>query len=63
MFPETIQCMENEPRKDGTLGSMEIDALDLIEGKMGKRAIWNSCISKFVPNLFNNNHLQEFCIF
>jgi len=31
--------MENEPRKDGTLGSMEIDAFDLIEGKMGKRAM------------------------
>ena len=54
--------MENEPRKDETLGSMEIDAIDLIEGEMGKRA-WNSCLSKFVPNLFNNNHLQELRIF
>jgi len=43
--------MENEPRKDETLGSMEIDAIDLIEGEMGKRAmeqLHKQICSKFV---------------
>jgi len=43
--------MENESRKDETLGSMEIDAFDLMEGEMGKRAmeqLHKQICSKFV---------------